>query len=139
MKEKITIIFGVGIICLVSITAAFYFNNIDIFNVSDMITILAIIVLIAGSMYLMRDRLRNLRLGLPSSDERMKKLHWKAGAYSYYATIWIAVGAMWYNIIFAENMGYPELTSGQIVGVIVLLSGMIWFALQLYFMRSGDA
>ena len=84
------------------------------------------------------DKIKNLRVGLPSKDERAKKLHWKAGAYTYYATIWIAVGSMWYNIIFAENLGYPELTAGQVVAVIVLISAVLWMLLNILFIRQGD-
>ncbi len=79
-----------------------------------------------------------MKAGLPSADERAKKLHWKAGAYAYYATIWIAVGTMWYNIIFADNLGFPQLTVEQVVGAVVLLSGLVWFALQFYFSKQGD-
>jgi hypothetical protein len=71
-------------------------------------------------------------------DERAKKLHWKAGAYTYYATIWLAIGTMWYNIIFADILGFPELTAGQVVAVIVLVSAIFWFMFQFYFRRKGD-
>ena len=139
MKEKLSVVLGVGLICLVSVMTSLYFIGIEIFEFPEILMIAATVILIAGTLFLLRDRLRNIRLGLPSADERVKKLHWKAGAYTYYATIWIAVGTLWYNIIFADNLGYPELTAGQTVGVIVLLSGILWFALQLYLMRKGDA
>ena len=83
------------------------------------------------------DKIKNLRAGLPSEDERAKKLNWKAGAYSYFATIWIAVGIMWYNI-FAENLDLYILNVGQVIAAIILLSALCFFIFNFYFMRKGD-
>lgn len=138
MKEKISIIASAGVAALVLIGIIFYMYGSETLELSDILMVIIPIVLVIGALVLIWDRIKNLRAGLPSADERAKKLHWKAGAYTYYATIWIAIGTMWYNIIFAENLGQPELSAGQVVAVIVLLSSMIWFVLQFYFMRKGD-
>ena len=138
MKEKMSIIAMAGVAALVLIGVIFYMSGSGTLELSDILMVIIAIVLVVGALVLIWDRIKNIRAGLPSADERAKKLHWKAGAYTYYATIWIAVGTMWYNIIFSEHFGHPELTAGQVVAVIVLLSSMIWFILQFYFMRKGD-
>jgi len=138
MKEKMSIVAGAGIAILLLVIVALYLFGPGSIETYDVLLIIIPLILVVGAITFLWDRLKNIRAGLPSADERAKKLHWKAGAYAYIATIWIAIGTMWYNIIFAENLGYPELNAGQVVAVIVLLSGLVWFALQFYFMKQGD-
>jgi len=139
MKEKLSIILlGSGIAILVIALVAFYIFSASSIELSDILMVIIPIILVVGAIVFLRDRIINLRAGLPSADERAKKLHWKAGAYAYYSTIWIAIGTMWYNIIFADNLGFPELTAGQVVTVIVLLSAMLWFVFQFYFIGKVD-
>lgn len=139
MKEKLSILLGAGTAVLVIMIVFIYLLAPDSIEYSDILMIIIPIMLVIGAVYLLKDRIQNLRAGLPSADERSRKLHWKAGAYSYYAAIYIAIGTMWYNIIFAENLGFPELNTGQVVATIVLLSSIIWFGLQFYFLRKGDS
>ena len=138
MKEKLSIILGAGIAILVLFLVGIYILGAQTIEFSDALMILIPIVLVIGTIILLRDRITNVRAGLPSTDERSKKLHWKAGAYTYYATIWIAVGTLWYNIIFADNLGFPALDAGYVVAIIVLASAAVWFLFQLYFLRKGD-
>ncbi|MCK5031347.1 MAG: hypothetical protein KAR64_07770 [Thermoplasmatales archaeon] len=139
MKDKIGVVVGAGIAALVIVGVFFYLLRADSLEFSNILMVIIPIILAIGAIVLLWDKIKSNRAGLPSADERAKKLHWKAGAYTYYATIWIAVGTMWYNIIFADNLGFPELTAGQVVAVIVLLSAVLWFVFQFYFMRKGDA
>jgi hypothetical protein len=139
MKDKIGVVVGAGVAALVIVGVFFYLLRADSLEFSNILMVIIPIILAIGAIVLLWDKIKSVRAGLPSADERAKKLHWKAGAYTYYATIWIAVGTMWYNIIFADNLGFPELTAGQVVAVIVLLSAVLWFVFQFYFMRKGDA
>ena len=138
MKEKMSIVAGAGITVLMIVLIGFYLMGSGAIEFSDILLVIIPVILIVGVITILWDRIKNLKAGLPNADERAKKFHWKAGAYAYYATIWIAVGSLWYNIIFADELGFPALNAGQIVAVIVLLSAMCWFVFQFYFMRQGD-
>jgi len=138
MKEKMSIITGIGVAILLLIVVGFYFMGSSPLDLSNLLLIIIPIILVLGVITILWDRIKNLKAGLPSADERAKKLHWKAGAYAYYTTIWISVGTLWYNIIFADNLGFPELNAGQVVAIIVLLSALCWFTFQFYFIRQGD-
>ena len=138
MKEKFSIIVGIGVATLLILVIGFYFIGSSSLDFYDMLLIIVPIILVLGVITILWDRIKNLKAGLPSADERAKKLHWKAGAYTYYTTIWISVGTLWYNIIFADNLGFPELSAGQVVAIIVLLSALCWFIFQFYFIRKGD-
>ena len=137
MKEikKIIIMTLVGILVLIGVL--FYILGSSTLDLGEFLLIIIPIILIIAATFIIWDKIKNLRAGLPSEDERAKKLNWKAGAYSYFATIWISVGLLWYNI-FAENLELPILNAGQVIAAIVLLSGLCFFAFSFYFMRKGD-
>ena len=137
MKEKISVILGAIIGITVLLGVVFYISEIQKVELYDLILIIIPIILVLGAIFLLRDKIKNIKAGLPSEDERAKKLQWKAGAYTYFATIWIAIGIMWYNI-FAENSSLNELNAGQVIAAIILLSAVCFFIFNLYFMRKGD-
>ena len=138
MKDKIGVAASFGVAALVIIGVLFYLLGSPSLEVSDILMVIIPILLAIGALVIVWDRIKSMRAGLPVEDERAKKLHWKAGAYTYYATIWLALGTMWYNIIFADRLGFPELTAGQVVAVIILISAVFWFMFQFYFRRKGD-
>ncbi len=137
MKEKFNIIIMTLVGVMVLIGVIFYFLGSATLDLGDIILIIIPIFLVIAVMIIIWDKIKNIRAGLPSEDERAKKLNWKAGAYSYFATIWIAVGIMWYNI-FAENTSFPILNVGQVIAAIILLSAICFFMFNFYFMRKGD-
>jgi len=134
MKEKMTIVLGIGVITLVVFTFAFYiFANpgIDLF---DLITIPIILILVLTSSYIIYDRYKNIKIGLPTQDERLKLAAYKAGYYGFIAAIWSAVGS---------NMGFiflfdQELRGGLVVAAVVLISGIVFMVSYFYFSRKGD-
>jgi energy-converting hydrogenase Eha subunit A len=138
MKNKMRIIIIIGIAALVIGGIIFFLRGPSSLMLSDMVMVIIPIILLIGVVTALWDRIKSMRAGLPLEDERAKKLQWKAGAYTYYATIYIALGTMWYNIIFAEMLGYPELTVEQVVAAIIIISAVFWFAFRFYFTRKGD-
>ena len=137
MKEKsnLILISILGIFVLFGIILYILFSA--NFNLGDLILIILPLFIIVGVSIIIFDKIKNLRAGLPSEDERARKLNWKAGAYSYFATIWMSVGILWYNIL-AENTNFPILNAGQVIAAIILLSGICFFIFTFYFMRKGD-
>jgi hypothetical protein len=137
MKEKLQIFVMTLVGVAVILGVVFFVLGSQNLELSDLALIIIPLILVVATLALIWDKIKNLRVGLPSEDERAKKLHWKAGAYSYYSTIWIAVGIMWYNI-FAENLNLHVLTAIQVIAAIILLSAICFFAFNFYFMRKGD-
>ena len=137
MKEKLQIIVMTLVGVAVILGVVFFVLGSRNLELSDLALIIIPLILVFATLALIWDKIKNIRVGLPSEDERAKKLHWKAGAYTYYSTIWIAVGIMWYNI-FAENLNLHVLTAIQVIAAIILLSALCFFAFNFYFMRKGD-
>jgi hypothetical protein len=133
MKEKMTIILGIGITVLVIITMAFYLIANDTIELFEIISILIIVILVSTSSYIIWDRVKNLKAGLPAQDERLKIASYKAGYYGFIAAIWSAVGS---------NLGYimlfdQELRGGLVVAAVVLISGLVFMGSFIYFSRKG--
>ena len=134
MKEKMTTILGIGIATLVIFTLGFYLFTKDTIELFDIISILIIAILLITSTYLIVDRLKNIRAGLPAQDERLKHIGYKAGYYGFIAAIWTAVGSnLGYNIIFDQ-----ELRGGLVTAAVVLVSGIVFMISFLYLARKGN-
>ena len=134
MKEKLTVILGIGITALVVCTFAYYIINDETVDLFDLIPILLLIVIILFSSYIIHDKLKNIKAGLPSKDERLKNAAYKAGYYAFIAAIWSAVGSnLGYDMLFGQ-----ELRGGLVVAAVVLVSGFVFAISYLYFSRKGN-
>ncbi|MCK4365030.1 MAG: hypothetical protein KAW45_03160 [Thermoplasmatales archaeon] len=134
MKEKMTIMVGAGIAVLVIFTFIFYLTAKETIELFDIASILIVMIILITSIYLIWDRLKNIRAGLPAQDERLKLAGYKAGYYGFIAAIWSAIGSnLGYNILFDQ-----ELRGGLVVAAVVLVSGIVFMFSYLYFARKGD-
>lgn len=134
MKEKLTIILGFGIATLVILTLGFYLiakNSIELF---DVISILIITILVVTSTYVIWDRLKNIKAGLPTKDERLINASQKAGYCGFIAAIWSAVGSNMGSIILFGQ----ELRGGLVTAAVVLVSGIVFMISYLYFSGKGS-
>ncbi|MFH1641972.1 MAG: hypothetical protein ABIC04_03660 [Nanoarchaeota archaeon] len=107
-------------------------------NILEIVYALFIILMIGSSGYMIQKRKKDIKKGLPVSDELAKKVSYKAGAFTYFITIWIAVIALWYNGPIRDWLNLPELTLEYLVGIIVLGSGGVFLGLAFYFNSKGD-
>lgn len=134
MKEKLTIIVGAGIAVLVIFTAVLYLMAKDSIGYLDILAEVIILILIISSIYLVWDRLKNIRAGLPAKDERLKIAAYKAGYYGFIAAIWSSVGTnLGYIMIFDQ-----ELRGGLVTASVVLVSGLVFMLSYFYFSRKGN-
>jgi hypothetical protein len=134
MKEKLTIVLGIGITTLVVITLAFYAfakNSIELF---DIISIPIIVIIILSTSYIVYDKWKNIKSGLPTKDERLKQAAYKAGYYGFISAIWSAVGSNWLSIILFDQ----DLRGGLVVAAVVLVSGFVFMLSYFYFSKKGE-
>jgi len=133
MKEKMTIVLGLGIVILVIITLGFYLIANETIEFFEIASILIIVVLVSSSSYIIWDRVKNLKAGLPTQDERVKIAGYKAGYYGFIAAIWSAVGSNLGHIMLFDQ----ELRGGLVTAAVVLISGLVFMGSFLYFSRKG--
>ena len=135
MKDKIGIVIGIGIAVLVLLTLSLYLVSAGNIELIGIISIGIVIILVASASFILWDRLKNIRKGLPAKDERLTKINYKAGYYGFIAAIWSAV----FGPLFIEILFEYELPGSRVTALVVLVSGFVFIASYLYLARKGDA
>jgi hypothetical protein len=132
--QKIVIMLGIGITTLVVVTLAYYILADPSIELFDLISIPIILIIVLTSSYIIYDRAKNIKKGLPAQDERLKLAGYKAGYYGFIAAIWSAVGSNMGSIILIDQ----ELRGGLVTAAVVLVSGIVFMTSYFYFSRKGE-
>lgn len=138
MNEKLAIVLGIGLSASVVVAFLFFMGVAGNIDSIEYIYFALIITLVAGTIVLLIKKTRDLKRGLPVGDELSKMVVWKAGYYTYLATIYIAVSILWYNGLIGDIFGFTALSAEKTIGVIVLSSGVVFLGLSFYFNKKGD-
>ena len=133
MKDKKGILIGIGIVAAVLVTLSFYVLNAGNLELNEISLIGIVIILVAFAVYILWDRIKNVRKGLPVQDERLKLTNYKAGYYGFIGAIWSAVFAP----LFFEILFDYELPGSRVTAVVVLVSGFVFAASYLYMYWKG--
>jgi hypothetical protein len=135
MKDKIGIVVGIGIAVLVLVTLSLYVISAGNIELSEITSIGIVLILVSSATFILWDRLKNIRKGLPAKDERLVQVDYRAGYYGFIAAIWSAVGS---NLL-AGIIWDIELEGSHVSAVVVLVSGFVFVTSYLYLSRKGDA
>ena len=125
------------IISIVIITVGIWIFNSGSFSepasskFPEIIQVGIISVLIIFGIYIVSDRIRNQKQGLPIEDELSKKLKTKAAAYSYYVSVYLWLICMY--IIEEKSLEPHIVMSGGILGMAIL-----WAVFYLFFKLKGN-
>ena len=134
MKDKIGIVMGIGIAVLVLATLSVYIISAGNIELSEITLVGIVVILVASASFILWDRLKNIRKGLPAKDERLIQINYKAGYYAFIAAIWSAV----FCPLFIEILFEYELPGSRVTAVVVLVSGFVFVASYLYLSIKGD-
>ncbi len=134
MKDKIGIILGIGIAVAVLTTIYFYLKSAGNIDLSEILFIGIVLILVASAFYILWDRIKNIKKGLPAQDERLKITNYKACYYGFIASIWSAVGAPLISGIIFDH----ELSGHHVTAVVVLCGGIAFMISYIYLAWKGD-
>jgi hypothetical protein len=134
MKDKIGIVGGIGIVAAVIVTFSFYVLNAGNLELNEILTIGIVLILVASTFYILWDRIKNIKKGLPAQDERLKITNYKACYYGFIASIWSAVGAPLISGIIFDY----ELEGHYVTAVVVLCGGLAFMISYLYLAWKGN-
>ena len=134
MKDKIGIVVGIGIAAAVLVTLYFFVRNAGNLELNEIMPIGIVLILVASAMYILWDRIKNVKKGLPAQDERLKLTNYKACSYGFIASIWSAVGAPLISGIFFDY----ELPGNYVTAVVVLCGGLAFIISYLYLAWKGN-
>jgi hypothetical protein len=134
MKDKIGIIIGILIAAAVLMTLSLFVLNAGNLELNEILPIGIVLILVASAMYILWDRIKNIKKGLPAQDERLKLTNYKAGYYGFIAAIWSAfIGPIVIEILFDY-----ELPGHLVTAVVVLCGGLTFMISYLYLSWKGN-
>ena len=133
MKDKIGIVLGIGIAAMVLVTLTLYSISAGNFGLNEILEIAIVLILVASAMYILWDRIKNVKKGLPAKDERLILTNYKAGLYGFIAAIMSAT----FGPIIIEILFDYELPGSRVTAVVVLVSGFVFVASYLYMYWKG--
>lgn len=134
MKDKLGIIVGIGIVTAVLVTFSFYVLNAGNLESNKILPIVIVLILVVSVMYILWDRIKNIRKGLPAQDERLKLTNYKACYYGFIVSIWSAVLAPFLAGIFFDY----ELEGHYVTAIVVLSGGLAFMISYLYLAWKGN-
>lgn len=100
------------------------------------IGILTLIILI-GVLTLWK-RLKDRQSGFPRTDERTKKLNWKAAYYAMFMFQYFIIAYLLVDIVGSEFFSAPEIEAGYPMIAALLVSALSFAVLRWHFGRKGD-
>ena len=134
MKDKIGIVTGIGIVILVIITILFYILNAGDIELRELFQIIIVLIIVISTVYILFDRIKNIKKGLPAQDERLKITNYRACSYGFIASIWSAVGAPLISGIFFDY----ELPGNYVTAIVVLCGGLAFMISYIYLAWKGN-
>ena len=134
MKDIKGILLGLGIAAAVIVTLSFYLLNAGNIELDEIFPIGIVLILVASAMYILWDRIKNVKKGLPAQDERLKLTNYKACSYGFIASIWSAVGAPLLSGILFDY----EMPGNYVTAAVVLCGGLTFMISYLYLAWKGN-
>jgi hypothetical protein len=134
MKDIKEIILGIGIAVTVLVTLYFFIVGGGSIELDELFPVGIALILVFSAMYILWDRMKNVRKGLPAQDERLKLINYKACSYGFIASIWSAVLAPLLSGIIFDY----ELEGHYVTAVVVLCGGIAFFISYIYLAWKGE-
>ena len=134
MKDIKEILLGIGIAAAVIVTLSFFILNIGNIELDEIISIGIVIIIVISALYILWDRIKNVKKGLPAQDERLKLTNYKACSYGFIASIWSAVG---FPLISGILFDY-EMPGHYVTAAVVLCGGLTFMISYFYLAWKGS-
>ena len=129
MKDKLGIVLGIGIAATVLVSLYYFLLNAGNLELNEIISIGIVLIIVASTIYILWDRIKNINKGLPAQDERLKIINYKACYYGFIASIWSSVIApVMSGILFDYEL------PGHIVTAAVVLCGGLAFMISYFYL-----
>jgi hypothetical protein len=130
-RDKMGIVLGVMITLAVIVTMGLYVMSAG-FDIGSLSTSFIVIIIVGLAAFVIFDRAKSVKRGLPAQDELSKKTMQKAGYYAWMVTIYLALAASY----LSDEYGII----GRHVGFIIIVgSALIFFAFYFWFSWRGDS
>lgn len=126
----ITVILFVGTLFVI------YFANGGIENWGTLLSAMIVVTMAAIALIVARMKLKDLRNGIPSEDERSSALKMRAGYLAFFISVYFLLGMGFLLTIFEDNQ-VSSLPTAEWFMICVAVMGSIYLVLNAYITRKG--
>ena len=139
MDEKARFRAFVGIAITVLVLGAFFvvaFANAGVDNWATLMSVAIIVSMAAIALIVARKKLKELKSGIPSEDERSRAIRMRAGYLAFYISLYFVFSMSFFHAILEDNQ-VSSLPTSEWLMVYVAAMGSIFLVLNAYLMRKG--
>ena len=132
--EKLRVLLGFAMVAMAILGVWLYLGASSPADLSEMFILGPVLVLVIGAAYIIIERAKALKKGLPTEDEFLKRVNYKSGYYSFIAGIWISLG-VGFSEDFLVNMG---LSFRHGTTIVLLAMGLVFICSYLILSKRGS-
>jgi peptidoglycan/LPS O-acetylase OafA/YrhL len=139
MDEKARFRAFVAIVVAVLVSGAVFvvaFANAGVDNWATMTSAAIIVSMAAIALIVARRKLKDLKSGIPSEDERSHAIRMRAGYLAFYISLYFILGMSFFHVILEDNQ-ISSIPTSEWLMVYVAAMGSIFLVLNSYLSRKG--
>jgi len=140
-KDKFRLIVMAILAILVLATAILYFSAAisgKETNSGTLIPFLIPVILVVFMIFFIKRRYKDIKEGMPTEDERSKKVIIQASAASFQFSLYWLLAISWFEPFFAKVLfGGEKLDAGQTVGGAIAGMAIFFFVFWFYYDKKG--
>jgi amino acid transporter len=112
------------------------YENVNVDNWATMVSAVIVITMAAIALIVARRKLRELKSGIPSEDERTHTIKMHAGYLAFYISLYFVFGMSFFHVILEDNQ-ISSLPTSEWLMIYVVAMGSIFLVLNTYLKRKG--
>lgn len=139
MDEKARFQRFVGIIVVILVAGAIFviaFANGGTENWATVMSLVVLVTMAAIALIIARKKMKELKNGIPSEDERSRAIRMHAGYLAFYISLYFLFGMAFFHTIL-ENNQISSIPMSEWLMVYVAAMGSIFLVTNAYFTRKG--
>jgi drug/metabolite transporter (DMT)-like permease len=139
MDEKTRFQRFVGVIVVILVAGAIFviaFANGGTDNWATVMSLVVIVTMAAIALIVARKKMKELKNGIPSEDERSRAIRMRAGYLAFYISLYFLFGMAFFHTILEDNQ-IPSIPMSEWLMIYVAAMGSIFFVTNAYFTRKG--
>jgi hypothetical protein len=139
MDEKARFRAFVGIVVTVLVVGTLFvilFANAGVDNWATLMSAVIIVSMAVIALIVARIKMKELKSGIPSEDERSRAIRMRAGYLAFYISLYFVFGMSFFHAILEDNQ-ISSLPTSEWLMIYVAAMGSIFLVLNTYLKRRG--
>jgi len=139
MDEKARFQRFVGVIVVILVAGAIFviaFANGGTDNWATVMSLVVLVTMAAIALIVARKKMKELKNGIPSEDERSRAIRMRAGYLAFYISLYFLFGMAFFHTILEDNQ-ISSIPMSEWLMIYVAAMGSIFLVTNAYFTRKG--